>query len=95
MYVDCLQVCFAGVYRSVCVNEAERGDAILNASIEELEQTLSVERRKLSEYQRELERLKEKKPIVEKNIVNVIGRIQDFEASIFILKNMEENSEWI
>jgi len=67
----------------------------LNASIEELEQTLSVERRKLSEYQRELERLKEKKPIVEKNIVNVIGRIQDFEASIFILKNMEENSEWI
>ncbi|PYE89387.1 hypothetical protein [Bacillus sp. 196mf] len=67
----------------------------MNASIEELEQTLSVERRKLSEYQRELERLKEKKPIVEKNIVNVIGRIQDFEASIFILKNMEENSEWI
>ncbi|CUB52293.1 hypothetical protein BN2127_JRS10_01763 [Bacillus subtilis] len=60
----------------------------MNASIEELEKTVSVERRRLSEYQRDLERLAEKKPIVEKNILDTISRIQDFEASIFILTSM-------
>ncbi|PGC94621.1 hypothetical protein [Bacillus toyonensis] len=60
----------------------------MNASIEELEKTLSVERRRLSEYQRELERLIEKKPIVEKNIRETTGKIFDHEASICILKSM-------
>ncbi|MEX0418394.1 hypothetical protein [Bacillus sp. C30] len=60
----------------------------MNASIEELEKTLSVERRRLSEYQRELERLIEKKPIVEKNIRETTGKIFDHEASIFVLKSM-------
>ncbi|MEH7220511.1 hypothetical protein ACWKTS_34005 [Bacillus toyonensis] len=60
----------------------------MNASIEELEKVLSVERRRLSEYQRELERLVEKKPIVEKNILKTESDIRDHEASIFVLKSM-------
>lgn len=60
----------------------------MNAAIEELEKSLSVERRRLSEYRRDLERLEEKKPIVEQNIVDTIGKIFDLEASIFVLKNM-------
>ncbi|MBJ8025147.1 hypothetical protein [Bacillus cereus] len=60
----------------------------MNAGIEELEKSLSVERRRLSEYRRDLERLEEKKPIVEQNIVDTIGKIFDLEASIFVLKNM-------
>lgn len=62
----------------------------MNAGIEELEKSLSVERRRLSEYRRDLERLEEKKPIVEQNIVDTIGKIFELEASIFVLKNMEK-----
>ncbi|WP_176126972.1 hypothetical protein [Bacillus cereus] len=40
----------------------------MNAGIKELEKSLSVEQRRLGEHKRELERLIEKKPIVEKNI---------------------------
>jgi len=65
----------------------------LNASIAELEKVLSVERRRLSEYQRELERLIEKKPIVEKNILKTESDIQDHEASIFVLKSMEKDNQ--
>ncbi|HHL0970936.1 TPA: hypothetical protein ACQUHP_002457 [Bacillus cereus] len=62
----------------------------MNASIEELEKVLSVEQRRLREYKRELERLIEKKPIVEKNILKTEGDIQGHEASIFVLKKMME-----
>lgn len=61
----------------------------MNAAIEELEKSLSVEQRRLGEHERELERLIERKPIIEKNIRDSIGRIFDLEASIFILKSME------
>ncbi|MGQ0440207.1 hypothetical protein ACUOA9_35040 [Escherichia sp. HC-TM1] len=64
----------------------------MNASIAELEKVLSVERRRLSEYQRELERLIEKTPIVEKNILKTERDIQDHEASIFVLRNMEKDN---
>jgi chromosome segregation ATPase len=62
----------------------------LNAAIEELEKSLSVEQRRLGDYQRDLERMAEKKPIVEQNIQDTESKIQDFEASIFILKKMVE-----
>ncbi|UDV85407.1 hypothetical protein [Bacillus cereus] len=62
----------------------------MNAAIEELEKSLSVEQRRLGEHERELERLIERKPIVEKNIRDSTGRIFDLEASIFILKSMEK-----
>ncbi|CUB57502.1 hypothetical protein [Bacillus sp. FSL R12-0069] len=61
----------------------------MNAAIEELEKSLSVEQRRLGEHERELERLIEKKPIVEKNIRDAASKINDLEASIFILKSME------
>ncbi|MGG5741313.1 hypothetical protein [Bacillus cereus group sp. IBL03679] len=60
----------------------------MNAAIEELEQALTVMNRKLREHKGELERLIEKKPIVEKNIRDTESKIQDFEASIFVLKSM-------
>ncbi|MEX0415294.1 hypothetical protein [Bacillus sp. C30] len=60
----------------------------MNAGIEELEKSLSVERRRLGDYQRDLERLIEKKPIVEKNIQDTERKIQDLEVSIFVLKSM-------
>ncbi|PEF63186.1 hypothetical protein [Bacillus cereus] len=60
----------------------------MNGGIEELEKSLSVEQRRLSEHKRELERLIEKKPIVEQNIWNTESKIFDLEASIFILKSM-------
>lgn len=60
----------------------------LNAGIEELGQALTVRQRKLAEHKRELERLIEKKPIVEKNIRDTESEIFDIEASIFVLKNM-------
>jgi len=60
----------------------------LNGGIEELEKSLSVEQRRLSEHKRELERLIEKKPIVEQNIWNTESKIFDLEASIFVLKSM-------
>ncbi|OUB44869.1 hypothetical protein [Bacillus thuringiensis] len=65
----------------------------MNAGIEELEKSLSVEQRRLGEYRRELERLEEKKPIVEKNILDTIGKIFDLEASIFVLKSMERSEQ--
>ncbi|MBD5798380.1 hypothetical protein BHU24_05145 [Bacillus pseudomycoides] len=60
----------------------------MNAAIEELEKSLGVEQRRLSEYKRNLERLIEKKPIVENNIQDTESKIQDLEASIFVLKSM-------
>ncbi|PGS83962.1 hypothetical protein COC69_01220 [Bacillus cereus] len=60
----------------------------MNAAIEELEQSLLVRQRKVSEHRRELERLIKKKPIVERNIRNTESEIVDIEASIFVLKNM-------
>lgn len=60
----------------------------MNAGIEELEQALNVMNRKLREHKDELERLIEKKPIVENNIKNTETKILDIEASIFVLKNM-------
>ncbi|HDR8114726.1 TPA: hypothetical protein QCY85_002139 [Bacillus cereus] len=60
----------------------------MNGGIEELEKSLSVEQRRLSEHKRELERLIEKKPIVEQNIWNTESKIFDLEASIFVLKSM-------
>ncbi|PEN09694.1 hypothetical protein [Bacillus pseudomycoides] len=60
----------------------------MNAGIEELEKSLGVEQRRLSEYKRNLERLIEKKPIVENNIQDTESKIQDLEASIFVLKSM-------
>lgn len=62
----------------------------MNAAIEELEKSLGVEQRRLGDYQRDLERLIEKKPIVEKNIQDTESKIQDLEASIFVLKKMVE-----
>ncbi|PGU60317.1 hypothetical protein [Bacillus cereus] len=62
----------------------------MNAAIEELEKSLNVEQRRLGEHERELERLIEKKPIVEKNIRDVASKIYDLEASIFVLKKMVE-----
>ncbi|MGR5966673.1 hypothetical protein ACT7DB_31185 [Bacillus cereus] len=56
--------------------------------LKELEQALNVMNRKLREHQGELERLIEKKPIVEQNIQDTESKIQDIEASIFVLKNM-------
>ncbi|MEK4415110.1 hypothetical protein [Bacillus sp. FSL K6-0268] len=60
----------------------------MNGGIEELEKSLSVEQRRLSEHKRELERLIEKKPIVEQSIWNTESKIFDLEASIFVLKSM-------
>ncbi|MBG9537063.1 hypothetical protein [Bacillus thuringiensis] len=60
----------------------------MNGGIEKLEKSLSVEQRRLSEHKRELERLIEKKPIVEQNIWNTESKIFDLEASIFVLKSM-------
>ncbi|MGU3440008.1 hypothetical protein ACLBXI_07925 [Bacillus cereus] len=60
----------------------------MNVSIEELEQSLLVRQRKVSEHRRELERLIKKKPIVERDIRDTESEIQDIEASIFILKSM-------
>ncbi|AZR76058.1 MULTISPECIES: hypothetical protein [Bacillus] len=60
----------------------------MNGGIEELEKSLIVEQRRLSEHKRELERLIEKKPIVEQNIWNTESKIFDLEASIFVLKSM-------
>ncbi|MEX0416625.1 hypothetical protein [Bacillus sp. C30] len=62
----------------------------MNAAIEELEQSLNVMNRKLREHKGELERLIEKKPIVENNIKNTETKILDIKASIFVLKNMAE-----
>lgn len=62
----------------------------MNAGIQELEKSLSVEQRRLGDYQRDLERMEEKKPIVKQNIQDTEGKIKDIEASIFVLKKMVE-----
>lgn len=62
----------------------------MNAAIEELEKSLSVEKGNLNDCKRKLERVIERKPILEQNIKDIEGKIEDFEASIFILKKMAE-----
>ncbi|WP_144518697.1 hypothetical protein [Bacillus thuringiensis] len=64
----------------------------MSVSIGELEQALLVRQRKLGEHRRELERLIEKKPIVERNIRNTEIEIFDLEASIFVLRNREKDN---
>ncbi|PFK04928.1 hypothetical protein [Bacillus cereus] len=61
----------------------------MNAAIEELEKSLFVEQGRLKDYHGKLERVIERKPILEKNIQDTESKIQDIEASIFILKSME------
>ncbi|MFQ6339779.1 hypothetical protein ACLNAL_24910 [Bacillus sp. AF62] len=65
----------------------------MNASITELEQALLVRQRKLGEHRRELERLIEKKPIVERNIKDTECEIFDLEAAVFVLKSMEGSEQ--
>ncbi|MDM5430865.1 hypothetical protein [Bacillus mycoides] len=62
----------------------------MNAGIEELEKSLDVEQKKINDYKREQQRLEEKLPIVKERIQDTEGRIQDIQASIFVLKNMAE-----
>ncbi|WP_144519741.1 hypothetical protein [Bacillus thuringiensis] len=64
----------------------------MNVALEELEQALMVRQRKLTEHRRELERLIEKKPIVERNIRDTEIEIFDIEASIFVLENMAKDN---
>ncbi|PFW97436.1 hypothetical protein [Bacillus pseudomycoides] len=58
----------------------------MNAGIEELEKSLSVEQRRLSEYKRELGRLEEKKPIVIENIQETESKVFEIEDAIAVLK---------
>ncbi|MCU5306698.1 hypothetical protein OB974_05130 [Bacillus cereus] len=62
----------------------------MNAAIEELEKSLGVEQGNLNDCKRKLERVIERKPILEQNIKDIEGKIKDFEASIFVLKKMAE-----
>ncbi|WP_144608528.1 hypothetical protein [Bacillus cereus] len=62
----------------------------MNAAIEELEKSLSVEQGNLNVCKRKLERVIERKPILEQNIQDIESKIKDFEASIFVLKQMAE-----
>ncbi|MGR2746511.1 hypothetical protein [Bacillus sp. N6] len=62
----------------------------MNAAIEELEKSLSVEQGNLNDCKRKLERVIERKPILEQNIQDIESKIKDFESSIFILKKMAE-----
>ncbi|MEW4319656.1 hypothetical protein Q0N71_27100 [Bacillus thuringiensis] len=62
----------------------------MNAGIEELEKSLDVEQKKLSDYKREQQRLEEKLPIVKERIQEVETKISEIEASIFVLKKMME-----
>ncbi|WP_202822925.1 hypothetical protein [Bacillus cereus] len=62
----------------------------MNAAIEELEKSLSVEQRNLNDCKRKLERVIERKPILEQNIKDIEEKIKDFQASIFVLKQMAE-----
>ncbi|MDC2863833.1 hypothetical protein PLX19_04215 [Bacillus sp. BP-3] len=62
----------------------------MNAGIKGLEQELNVMNRKLREHKDELERLIDRKPIVEKNIRDTEGKVLEIEASILILKNFGE-----
>jgi hypothetical protein len=65
----------------------------LNGAIEELKKSLQVYERKLGEHGRELERLMEKTPIVERNIKDTTGMISDLKASIFVLESMERSEQ--
>ncbi|PFW41344.1 hypothetical protein COL28_20655 [Bacillus thuringiensis] len=62
----------------------------MNAAIEELEKSLSVEKGNLNDCKRKLERVIERKPILEQNIQDIESKIKDFESSIFVLKKMAE-----
>ncbi|PGM07210.1 MULTISPECIES: hypothetical protein [Bacillus] len=62
----------------------------MNAAIEELEKSLSVEKGNLNDCKRKLERVIERKPILEQNIQDIESKIKDFEATIFVLKKMAE-----
>ena len=62
----------------------------MNAAIEELEKSLSVEQGNLNDCKRKLDRVIERKPILEQNIQDIESKIKDFEASIFVLKQMAE-----
>ncbi|HDT6579505.1 hypothetical protein Q0N88_07620 [Bacillus thuringiensis] len=62
----------------------------MNAAIEELQKSLSVEQGNLNDCKRKLERVIERKPILEQNIQDIESKIKDFEASIFVLKKMVE-----
>ncbi|MGX5571749.1 hypothetical protein [Bacillus toyonensis] len=62
----------------------------MNAGIKALEKELGVAQGKLNDYHRKLERLIERKPIVEKYIQDAESEIQDLEVSIFILKSMDK-----
>ena len=62
----------------------------MNAAIEELEKSLSVEQGNLNDCKRKLERVIERKPILEQNIQDIESKIKDFEASIFVQKQMAE-----
>ncbi|MCQ6306672.1 hypothetical protein [Bacillus cereus] len=61
----------------------------MNGAIEELKKSLQVYERKLGEHERELERLMEKTPIMERNIRDTEGMIFDLKASIFVLESMD------
>jgi len=62
----------------------------LNAGIEELEKSLSVEQRRLSEYKRELERLEEKKPIVIENIQETENKVSELEDALEVLRMLNK-----
>ncbi|PEQ08056.1 hypothetical protein [Bacillus toyonensis] len=62
----------------------------MNAAIKELEKSLSVEQGNLNDCKRKLERVIERKPILEQNIQDIESKIKDFEATIFVLKKMAE-----
>ncbi|QEL88563.1 hypothetical protein [Bacillus mycoides] len=62
----------------------------MNAAIEELEKSLSVEQGNLNDCKRKLERVIERKPILEQNIQDIESKIKDFESTIFVLKQMAE-----
>lgn len=65
----------------------------MNGAIEELKKSLQVYERKLGEHERELERLMEKTPIMERNIRDTEGMIFDLKASIFVLESMERSEQ--
>ncbi|KAA1803616.1 hypothetical protein FXB61_005730 [Bacillus cereus] len=62
----------------------------MNAGIEELEKSLSVEQRRLSEYKRELERLEEKKPIVIENIQETENKVSELEDALEVLRMLNK-----
>ncbi|MGW6193994.1 hypothetical protein ACWFRC_25805 [Bacillus cereus] len=65
----------------------------MNAGIEELEKSLSVEQRRLGEYKRELERLEVKKPIVIENIQETESKVFEIEDAIAVLKKFTRGDD--